>query len=205
MHVRVRARQPRTRGRASSTCRTYGLFVRNTRGNSRSKLHHRPFLEDTNLVGDIHSLVLARKTHERLLEAESRDDGVDVLALDVVELVDGVADLSLVGAEIHEESENVLRLKRETHADEAIYLDFLHSRLRNDGLLDDGVHVHLVVLSNGSSLILGLAGKLQSVRAEEVSVRVNLRNSLLLFTLNLLSSSSSYDDETIAKSDSYPE
>ena len=193
MRAMVRARQPRTRGRASSTCRTYGLFVRNTRGNSRSKLHNRPFLEDTNLVGDIHSLVLARKTHERLLEAESRDDGVDVLALDVVELVDGVADLSLVGAEIHEESEDVLRLKRETHADEAIYLDFLHSRLRNDGLLDDGVNVHLVVLGDGSSLILGLAGKLQSVGAEKVSVRVNQRHFLLLLTLKLLSSNSSYN------------
>ena len=200
----VRARQPRTRGRASSTCRTYGLFVRNTRGNSRSKLHHRPFLEDTNLVGDIHSLVLARKTHERLLEAESRDDGVDVLALDVVELVDGVADLSLVGTEIHEEGEDVLRLRYECRNDFS-HLNLLHRRLGDHGLLDDGVNVHLVVLGDGSSLILGLAGKLQSVRAEEVSVRVNLRNSLLLFTLNLLSSSSSYDDETIAKSDSYPE
>lgn len=200
----VRARQPRTRGRASSTCRTYGLFVRNTRGNSRSKLHHRPFLEDTNLVGDIHSLVLARKTHERLLEAESRDDGVDVLTLDVVELVDGVADLSLVGAEIHEEGEDVLRLRYE-YRNGFSHLNLLHRRLGDHGLLDDGVNVHLVVLGDGSSLILGLAGKLQSVRAEEVSVRVNLRNSLLLFTLNLLSSSSSYDDETIAKSDSYPE
>lgn len=200
----MRARQPRTRGRVSSTCRTYGLFVRNTRGNSRSKLHHRPFLEDTNLVGDIHSLVLARKTHERLLEAESRDDGVDVLALDVVELVDGVADLSLVGAEIHEEGEDVLRLRYE-YRNSFSHLNLLHRRLGDHGLLDDGVNVHLIVLGDGSSLILGLAGKLQSVRAEEVSVRVNLRNSLLLFTLNLLSSSSSYDDETIAKSDSYPE
>ena len=202
--MRVRARQPRTRGRASSTCRTYGLFVRNTRGNSRSKLHHRPFLEDTNLVGDIHSLVLARKTHERLLEAESRDDGVDVLALDVVELVDGVADLSLVGTEIHEEGEDVLRLRYE-YRNGFSHLNLLHRRLGDHGLLDDGVNVHLVVLGDGSSLILGLAGKLQSVGAEKVSVRVNLRNSLLLFTLNLLSSSSSYDDETIAKSDSYPE
>lgn len=200
----MRARQPRTRGRVSSTCRTYGLFVRNTRGNSRSKLHHRPFLEDTNLVGDIHSLVLARKTHERLLEAESRDDGVDVLALDVVELVDGVADLSLVGTEIHEEGEDVLRLRYE-YRNSFSHLNLLHRRLGDHGLLDDGVNVHLIVLGDGSSLILGLAGKLQSVRAEEVSVRVNLRNSLLLFTLNLLSSSSSYDDETIAKSDSYPE
>ena len=192
MHVRVRARQPRTRGRESSTCRTYGLFVRNTRGNSRSKLHHRPFLEDTNLVGDIHSLVLARKTHERLLEAESRDDGVDVLALDVVELVDGVADLSLVGTEIHEEGEDVLRLRYE-YRNGFSHLNLLHRRLGDHGLLDDGVNVHLVVLGDGSSLILGLAGKLQSVGAEKVSVRVNLRHSLLLLTLNLLSSNSSYN------------
>ena len=43
------------------------------------------------------------------------------------------------------------------------------------------------------------------MRAEEVSLGVNLTHSLLLNALNLLSSSSSYDDETIAKSDSYPE
>ena len=69
-----------------------------------------PNLEDTNLVGDIHSLILTRKTHKRLLEAEGRDDSVDVLALDVVKLVDGVADLSLIGAEINKEGENILRL-----------------------------------------------------------------------------------------------
>ena len=86
---------------------------RTNTGTSNKDKFNTPNLEDTNLVGDIHSLVLARKTHERLLEAESRDDGVDVLALDVVELVDGVADLSLVGAEIHEEGEDVLRLRYE--------------------------------------------------------------------------------------------
>ena len=86
---------------------------RTNTGTSNKDKFNTPNLEDTNLVGDIHSLVLARKTHERLLEAESRDDGVDVLALDVVELVDGVADLSLVGTEIHEEGEDVLRLRYE--------------------------------------------------------------------------------------------
>ena len=78
------------------------------------------------------------------------------------------------------------------YTNEAIYLNFLHSRLRNDGLLNDGVNVHLVVLGNGSSLILGLAGKLQSMRAEKVSMRMNLTHSLLLLTLNLLSGCSSY-------------
>lgn len=84
------------------------------------------------------------------------------------------------------------------------YLNLLHRRLSNHGLLDDGVNVHLVVLGNGFSLILGLAGKLQSMGAEEVSVGVNLTHSLLLLTLNVLSSSSSYDDETITKNESYP-
>mgnify|MGYP000083335399 CR=1 FL=1 len=150
-------------------------------------------LEDTNLVGNVHSLVLTGQTDESLLEAESRDDRVHVLALHVVQLVDGVANLSLVGAEVNEESEDVLRLRNERRAITRVYLDFLHGRFGNDGLLDDGVDVHLVVLRDGSSLILGLASKLQSMGAEEVSVGVNLTNSLLLFALNLLSSSSSYN------------
>ena len=181
------------------------LFPTNTLWNSRSKLHHRfSSLEDTNLVGNVHSLVLTGQTDESLLEAESRDDRVHVLALHVVQLVDGVANLSLVRTEIHEEGEDVLRLVV-THVIALPYLNLLHSRLGDNGLLDDGVNVHLVVLRDGSSLILGLASKLQSMGAEEVSVGVNLTNSLLLFALNLLSSSSSYDDETISKRGSYLE
>ena len=169
------------------------LFPTNTLWNSRSKLHHRfSFLEDTNLVGNVHSLVLTGQTDESLLEAESRDDRVHVLALHVVQLVDGVANLSLVGAEVNEEGEDVLRLVV-TRVAALPYLDLLHSRLGDHGLLDDGVDVHLVVLRDGSSLVLGLASELQSVRAEEVGVGVNLAHSLLLFTLNLLSSSSSYN------------
>ena len=149
-------------------------------------------LEDTNLVGNVHSLVLTGQTNESLLEAESRDDRVHVLALHVVQLVDGVANLSLVRTEIHEEGEDVLRLVV-TRVIALPYLNLLHSRLGDNGLLDDGVNVHLVVLRDGSSLVLGLASELQSVRAKEVGVGVNLAHSLLLFTLNLLSSSSSYN------------
>ena len=150
-------------------------------------------LEDTNLVGNVHSLVLTGQTDESLLEAESRDHGVHVLALHVVQLVDGVANLSLVGAEVNEESEDVLRLRNERGTITRMYLDFLHGRFGNDGLLDDGVDVHLVVLGNGSSLVLGLAGELQRVGAEEMGVSVNLSHLLLLLALNLLSSSSSYN------------
>ena len=70
-------------------------------------------------------------------------------------------------------------------------LNLLHSRLGDNRLLDDGVNIHLVLLSHRLTLILGLTSKLKSVRAEEVSLGLNLTHSLLLNTLNLLSSSSS--------------
>lgn len=69
-----------------------------------------PSLEDTNLVSNIHGLRISRETHERLLEAESSDHGVDLLGLHSVQLVDGVADLLLVGTEVDEEGKDVLGL-----------------------------------------------------------------------------------------------
>ena len=71
-----------------------------------------PSLEDTNLVSNIHGLRISRETHERLLEAESSDHSVDLLGLHSVQLVDGVADLLLVGTEVDEEGEDVLRLRK---------------------------------------------------------------------------------------------
>ena len=71
------------------------------------------------------------------------------------------------------------------------YLNLLHSRLSDNRLLDDGVNVHLVLLSHRLTLILGLTSELKSMRTEEVGLSVNLTYSLLLNTLNLLSSSSS--------------
>lgn len=69
-------------------------------------------LEDTNLVSNIHGLRISRETHERLLEAESSDHGVDLLGLHSVQLVDSVADLLLVGTEVDEEGEDVLGLRK---------------------------------------------------------------------------------------------
>ena len=71
-----------------------------------------PSLEDTNLVSNIHGLCISRETHERLLEAESSDHGVDLLGLHSVQLVDSVADLLLVGTEVDEEGEDVLGLRK---------------------------------------------------------------------------------------------
>ena len=71
-----------------------------------------PSLEDTNLVSNIHGFRISRETHERLLEAESSDHGVDLLGLHSVQLVDSVADLLLVGTEVDEEGEDVLGLRK---------------------------------------------------------------------------------------------
>ena len=67
-------------------------------------------LEDTNLVGNVHSLRVSRETHESLLETKSRDHSVDLLALHSVELANGITDLLLVCTEIDKEGEDVLRL-----------------------------------------------------------------------------------------------
>ena len=71
-----------------------------------------PRLEDTNLVSNIHGFRISRETHERLLETESSDHGVDLLGLHSVQLVDGVTDLLLVGTEVDEEGEDVLGLRK---------------------------------------------------------------------------------------------
>ena len=71
-----------------------------------------PRLEDTNLVSNIHGLRISGETHERLLETESRNHGVDLLGLHSVQLVDGVTDLLLVGTEVDEEGEDVLGLRK---------------------------------------------------------------------------------------------
>ena len=71
-----------------------------------------PSLEDTNLVSNIHGLCISRETHERLLETESSDHGVDLLGLHSVQLVDSVTDLLLVGTEVDEEGEDVLGLRK---------------------------------------------------------------------------------------------
>ena len=84
-----------------------------------------------------------------------------------------------------------MQLEYSTHSS---HLNLLHRRLSDNGLLDDSINVHLVLLSHRLTFILGLARKLESMRTEEVGLGVNLTDSLLLNTLNLLSGSSSYTD-----------
>ena len=70
-------------------------------------------LEDTNLVGNVHGLGFTTHTHERLLETQGRNNSIHLRTLHIIELVNGVANLSLVGTNVHEESENILRLSNQ--------------------------------------------------------------------------------------------
>lgn len=59
------------------------------------------------------------------------DEGVDILALDVVQRLDGVLDLPLVRLHIHDEHKGV------------VVLDLLHRALRRQREFDDSVLRHL--------------------------------------------------------------
>lgn len=68
-------------------------------------------LEDTNLVSNVHSFILTTHTHKRLLETQRRNHRIHLRALNIVKLVNGLTNLSLVCTNIHKESKNILRLQ----------------------------------------------------------------------------------------------
>ena len=69
-------------------------------------------------------------------------------------------------------------------------LNLLHRSLAHSRLLNDSVSVHLILLRNSMSLVLGLTSQLKSLGAEEMNVGMNMACTLLLNTLSLLSSGS---------------
>lgn len=68
-------------------------------------------LEDTNLVSNVHSLILTTHTHKGLLETQGRDYSIHLRTLYIVKLANGMTNLSLVCTDIHKESKDVLRLQ----------------------------------------------------------------------------------------------
>ena len=91
-----------------------------------------------------------------------------------------------------------------TGRNETAYLNLLHRRLAHSGLLDNGVSVHLVLFLDSVSHVLGLAGKLKSLRTVEAGGGVNVTSFLHLNAFRFLSSSSSYNDKTSKKVIFYP-
>lgn len=81
------------------------------------------------------------------------DEGVDLVGLDVVELLDGVADLALVRLDVNDEDEGV------------VVLDLLHRRLSVERVDDRAVGVHPGGVDNRLAGVLGLTGKRKGLGA----------------------------------------
>lgn len=82
------------------------------------------------------------------------DEGVDLVSLDVVKLLDGVADLALVGLDVDDEDEGV------------VVLDLLHGRLGVERVDDRAVGVHAGGVDDRLAGVLGLAGKREGLGPE---------------------------------------
>ena len=118
-------------------------------------------LDDADPVGNIEGIEIFGKFHVRLLEAAGGDEGVDLVGLDAVEVLDGGLDLSLVGLDVDDEDQSVR------------ILDEFHGRFGGEGVLDDGELVEGVLLGGGAGSVLGLAGEGQGVGAVEVDLGVD--------------------------------
>ena len=131
----------------------------------------RSTLDDTDPVGNIEGIEILGKADVGLLESTGGDEGVDLVTLDAVEVLDGGLDLSLVGLDVDDEDESIG------------VLDELHGRFGGEGVLDDGELVEGVLLGGGAGGVLGLAGEGEGVGAVEVDLGVNsgalLRDALL--------------------------
>ena len=124
-------------------------------------IHKQSTLDDTDPVGNIEGIEILGKADVGLLESAGGDEGVDLVALDAVEVLDGGLDLSLVGLDVDDEDEGVG------------VLDELHGGFGRQRVLDDGELVEGVLLGGGSGSVLGLAGEGEGVGAVEVDLGVN--------------------------------
>jgi len=128
-------------------------------------------LDDSNLVGDIESVIVRRKANVRLFLTIRPDEGVDLGDLDVVQLLDSHLDLRLVGALVDDEDEGV------------VVLDLLHSRLGRQRVLDDLELIQPWSLGGAAPGVLGRARQVQGLGSAEVHRGAHLTDALVVHTL----------------------
>lgn len=106
-----------------------------------------------------------------LLDTIWADEGVDANDINLIHLLNGGSDLTLVGLEINDKGEGV------------VLLDLLHGGLSAEWVLEDGILIELVAAWECLALELRVALKAESLRAEEVNRGTCLNLTLLLDTL----------------------
>ena len=82
-------------------------------------------LDDTNSVRNIKSIEILAQSYVALLQASWSDESIDLLALNIVQLLDGRLDLTLVGLDVNNENKSVGILNE------------LHGRFRRQWILDN--------------------------------------------------------------------
>ena len=118
-------------------------------------------LDDTNSVGHIKGIVVLAQSHIALLQTPGSDECVDLFAFNVVKLLNSSLDLSLVGLNVNNKDQSV-----------AVF-DQFHRGLCCQGILDNRVLVQSGLLWYTGSCVFGLTIMLQSLRSEEVHLRVD--------------------------------
>lgn len=83
------------------------------------------------------------------------DEGVDLDGVNVIQLLQSLLDLALVGLDIDDEDEGV------------VLLDLLHGALGVEGVQDDVVGIHAGVTGDGDTGVLGGPRELQGLGAVE--------------------------------------
>jgi len=99
------------------------------------------------------------------------DKSVDLGSLDIIETLDGILDLVLVGLDINEESQGV------------VFLNLLHGSLGVERLTNDTVLIHAGSMGNRLASVLGSTVQNQSLRDVEVGGSADLAHSLTVNTL----------------------
>ena len=89
-------------------------------------------LNDSDLVGNIQSIIVGRQSNVRFLLAIGAVKCVDFGHIDIVQLLDGRANLVFVTARVNDKDQCV------------VIFDLLHSRLSGKWVLDDVVSIHPV-------------------------------------------------------------
>ena len=98
------------------------------------------------------------------------DEGVNLDGLDVVELLEGLLDLALVGLDVDDEDKGV------------VFLDLLHGALGVKGVEDDLVRVETGAMGDRLAGILGRPGELKGLGAVEGSRGADLASLVRLYS-----------------------
>lgn len=83
------------------------------------------------------------------------DKGVDLDGVDIIELLQGLLDLSLVGLDVDDEYQGV------------VLLNLLHGTLSVEGVLNDLVLIKTRLVRNRLSWVFWLAGELEGLGSVE--------------------------------------